>query len=154
VIGVHRSDRSEGRVTVGRSGRARIRYRLQAADADAVRFGIARAADIHFAAGARQAYPQLGRVPALSAGEQEQLVERARVGPGELRLEAFHPMGTARMGSDERASVVAPSGEAHDVPGPYIADASVFPTAVRVNPMVTIMACARRVAAGLAGRLA
>jgi choline dehydrogenase-like flavoprotein len=54
------------------------------------------------------------------------------------------------MGSDPRASVVAPSGQAHDVPGLYVADACLFPTSLRVNPMVTIMAFARRVAEGLA----
>jgi choline dehydrogenase-like flavoprotein len=154
VIGVHRSDRSEGRVTVGRSGRARIRYRLQADDADALRFGIARAADIHFAAGAREVYPQLARVPSVAPGEQERLVERARFRPGDLRLEAFHPMGTVRMGADPRGAVVDPSGESHDVPGLYVADAGIFPTSLNVNPMITIMACARQIAARVAERLA
>ncbi len=153
VIGVHLSERSEGRLRIS-GGRTRIRYRLRAEDAAAIRYGIARAADVHFAAGASEVYPQLGRVPALRPGEQGSLVEHARVSPAQLRLEAFHPMGTARMGSDPSASVVAPSGESHDVPGLYVADASLFPTAVGVNPMVTIMAFARRVAAGLAERLA
>jgi choline dehydrogenase-like flavoprotein len=58
------------------------------------------------------------------------------------------------MGADASASVVAPSGESHEVHGLYVADASLFPTAVGVNPMITIMAFARRVAAGLAERLA
>jgi choline dehydrogenase-like flavoprotein len=150
---VHLSERSEGRVRL-RRGRLRVRYRLRRDDADALRFGIARAADIHFAAGAREAYPQLGRVPAIRNGEQTALVEEARLGPGDLRLEAFHPMGTARMGADPRTSVVGPSGESHGLPGLWVADASTFPTAVRVNPMVTIMATARRTAGELAGRLA
>ena len=153
VIGVHLSERSEGRVRLSR-GRLRVTYRLRSDDAAALRFGIARAAEIHFAAGAREAYPQLGRVPALRPGQETALVENARVGPGALRLEAFHPMGTARMGADRGSSVVASTGESHDVAGLYVADASLFPTAVRVNPMVTIMACARRVASGLAERLA
>jgi choline dehydrogenase-like flavoprotein len=63
-------------------------------------------------------------------------------------------MGTLRMGSDPSASVVAPSGETHDVPGLYVADASLFPTSLRVNPMVTVMACARRIARDLSDRLA
>ena len=62
-------------------------------------------------------------------------------------------MGTTRMASDPGASVVGPSGEAHDVAGLYVTDASVFPTAVKVNPMVTIMACTRKIAAGVADRL-
>jgi choline dehydrogenase-like flavoprotein len=153
VIGVHLSERSEGRVSRS-GGRLRIRYRLRRDDATALRFGIARAADVLFAAGAREVYPQIGRLPALRSGQQTALVESARGGPGALRLEAFHPMGTARMGTDAGSSVVGTTGESHDVPGLFVADASVFPTAVRVNPMVTIMAFSRRVAVGLADRLA
>jgi choline dehydrogenase-like flavoprotein len=153
VIGVHLSDRSEGHVSLrGRS--SRIRYRLTDDDAAALRFGIARAADVHFAAGAREVYPQVGRVSVLQPGEQTLKIEQGRFRPGELRLEAFHPMGTMRMGSDPSASVVSPSGETHDVPGLYVADAGLFPTSLRANPMVTIMAFARHIAAGLAAELA
>jgi choline dehydrogenase-like flavoprotein len=152
IIGVHLSDRSQGRVSL-RGGRARVHYRLRRDDAARLSYGIARAADIHFAAGAREVFPQVGRVAALVPGEQEAVIERGRFGPGELRLEAFHPMGTARMAADPRAAVVSPSGEAHDLPGMYVADASILPTSLGVNPMITISACARRIAAGLAERL-
>jgi choline dehydrogenase-like flavoprotein len=152
VIGVHLSDRSEGRVSVAR-GRFKVGYKLTRDDAAALRFGIARAADVHFAAGATEVYPQVGRVSVLRPGEQTPLVEQGRFHPGELRLEAFHPMGTTRMGTDPLTSVVSPSGETHDVPGLYVADAGVFPSSLRVNPMITIMAVARRVASGLAEEL-
>jgi choline dehydrogenase-like flavoprotein len=62
-------------------------------------------------------------------------------------------MGTARMGSDPRRSVVDPAGQSHEVPGLYVADASVLPTALGANPMLTIMACARQIARGLASEL-
>jgi choline dehydrogenase-like flavoprotein len=152
VIGVHLSDRSEGRVSAS-GGRARITYKLTRDDAAALRFGIARAADVHFAAGASEVYPQVGRVSVLKPGEQTPLVEQGRFHPGEMRLEGFHPMGTTRMGRDPHTSVVAPSGETHDVPGLYIADSGLFPTSLRVNPMITIMAVARRIAAGIAGEV-
>ncbi len=154
IIGVHMSDRSSrGRVQVGRGG-TRIAYRLSEDDAREIVFGIARAADIHFAAGAREVFPQLGGLASIAPGEQQGKVERGRFQARDLRLEAFHPMGTARMGADAAHCVVAPTGEAHDVPGLYIADASIFPTSLKVNPMITIMACARRIATGLAERLA
>jgi choline dehydrogenase-like flavoprotein len=152
VIGVHRSDHSEGRVTVDRRGRARVRYRLEEEDAAAIRYGIARAADLHFAAGARRSYPQLAGVPSIEPGGTSR-VEDGRFSPADLRLEAFHPMGTARMAGDPRRSVVSPTGETHDVPGLWIADASLFPTSLGVNPMITILACARQVAGQLASRL-
>jgi choline dehydrogenase-like flavoprotein len=153
IIGVHLSDRSEGRVVV-RGGRTRVRYRLTGDDASRIAFGIARAADIHFAAGAREVYPQVGRLGPLEPGQQVERVERGGVRPRDLRLEAFHPMGTARMGSDPQRCVVAPNGELHDAAGLFIADASLFPTSLRVNPMLTIMACARRIARGVAEQLA
>jgi choline dehydrogenase-like flavoprotein len=152
VIGVHLSDRSEGRVALT-GDRARITYKLTDDDAATLRFGIARAAEVHFAAGAGEVYPQVGRVSVLRPGEATRLVEQGRFRPGELRLEGFHPMGTTRMGRDPRSSVVAPSGETHDVPGLYVADGGLFPTSLRVNPMITIMAVARRIAAGLADEL-
>ncbi|HEY1594532.1 MAG TPA: GMC family oxidoreductase [Thermoleophilaceae bacterium] len=152
VIGVHLSDRSEGRVALSGGG-ARITYKLTKDDAATLRFGIARAADVHFAAGATEVYPQVGRVSVLKPGEQTPLVEQGRFHPGEMRLEGFHPMGTTRMGRDPRTSVVSPSGETHDVPGLYVADSGLFPTSLRVNPMITVMAVARRVAAGVADGL-
>jgi choline dehydrogenase-like flavoprotein len=145
VIGVHLSERSEGRVSL-KGGRMRITYSLGGEDASALRFGIARAAEIHFAAGAVEVYPQLGRIARIGPNEVGR-VERGRARAGDMRLEAFHPMGTARMGADRNSCVVAPSAESYDVPGLYVIDASLFPTSLKVNPMVTIMACARRIAA-------
>ncbi|MCL4288047.1 MAG: GMC family oxidoreductase N-terminal domain-containing protein, partial [Thermoleophilia bacterium] len=153
VIGVHLSERSEGRVRP-RGSTLRMSYELGRDDAAALRFGIARAAEIHFAAGAREVYPPLARVPRLHPGEQVGAIERGRWSAADLRLEGFHPMGTARIGSDPRRSVVAPDGECHDVAGLYVADASLFPTSVKANPMLTIMACAQQVATGIAERLA
>jgi choline dehydrogenase-like flavoprotein len=152
IVGVHLADTSEGRVRV-RGGRLRLGYGLTRDDASVLSFGIARAAQMHFAAGASEVYPQVAGLGVMRAGEERGLEERA-VRPGELRLEAFHPMGTARMGTDPRSSVVAPSGETHDVPGLFVADASVLPTSLGANPQLTIMAVARRIARGVAERLA
>jgi choline dehydrogenase-like flavoprotein len=59
-------------------------------------------------------------------------------------------MGTAQMGSDPGNSVVNSWGEFHNVKGLFVADASVFPTSIGVNPQVTIMALATRTAAFIA----
>ncbi|MBV9213447.1 MAG: GMC family oxidoreductase [Actinobacteria bacterium] len=152
IIGVHVADESEGRVMVGRDGRLRLTYGLRRIDAAKLRFGIARAARIHFAAGAAEVYPQVAGLPAIGPG-QEGRVEDGRARPSALRLEAFHPMGTARIGTDPRRSVVSPTGESHEVGGLYVADASILPTALGANPMLTIMACARQVARGVASEM-
>jgi choline dehydrogenase-like flavoprotein len=151
VIGVHLAERGEGRLET-RGRRLRITYRLHKDDVQALRYGIARAAEIHRAAGATEIYPHIGRRERLKPSEIDR-IERGRPRAGALRLEAFHPMGTTRMGADPRSCVVDPSGETHDVSGLYVADAGLFPTSLGVNPMLTIMACARRIASTIADDL-
>jgi choline dehydrogenase-like flavoprotein len=73
-------------------------------------------------------------------------IEQARYGPADVTLFTAHQMGTCRMGSDPSDSVADGRGELHDVKGVWIGDASAFPTAPGVNPMVSIMALAHRTA--------
>ena len=65
-----------------------------------------------------------------------------------------HLMGTARMGSDPRASVVDAWNRAHDVPNLYVVDGSSFVTSAAVNPTCTIGALALRAADGIWDRRA
>jgi choline dehydrogenase-like flavoprotein len=149
--GVHLSDRSRGRVGLAGDGSLRITYRLTRDDARRLSFGIARAAELFYAAGAREVYPQLAGVPVLPRNRIAEL-DASPAPARRLRLEAFHPLGTARMGSDPSYSVVDPGGAVHGYRGLYVADGSLFPTSIGVNPMMTIIAMAARVARGLAER--
>jgi choline dehydrogenase-like flavoprotein len=61
-------------------------------------------------------------------------------------------MGTARMGAAPRDHACDPDGRVRRsdrgdeaVRGLYVADTSLFPTGIGVNPMLTVMALARRV---------
>ena len=69
-----------------------------------------------------------------------------------LRLEAFHPMGTARMDADPRRGVAGPDGAVHGIEGLYVADGSLLPSSLGVNPMLTIIAMAARVSRQIAAR--
>ena len=60
-----------------------------------------------------------------------------------------HHIGTARMGTDPRSSVVDASCRVHSVENLYIAGAAVFPTSSQANPTLTIVALALRLAAHL-----
>ena len=53
------------------------------------------------------------------------------------------------MGSDEDTSVTDPGGAVRGTEALYVADGSLLPTSVGVNPMMTIIACALRVARGV-----
>jgi choline dehydrogenase-like flavoprotein len=71
-----------------------------------------------------------------------------RVGP-ENTGPAFHQMGTTRMGSDPRTSVVDPSLRTHDLSNLWLVGSSVFPTGGAMNPTLTIAALALRAAEAL-----
>ncbi|MGN6202467.1 MAG: GMC oxidoreductase, partial [Solirubrobacterales bacterium] len=149
-IGVHLSDRSQGTVGLGNDGSIRAAYKLTREDADRVHFGISRAAEVHFAAGAAEVYPNIPRFGALKRGDLAAF-EAARLKTSELRLEAFHPMGTARISADPRRGVCAADGSVRGTENLYVADASLFPTSVGVNPMMTIIAFAKQVSRAVAG---
>ena len=72
-IGVHLCDESKGRVGLGSEGSLRATYKLTTADARRLAFGIARAAEIHFAAGATEVYPNIARVGVLKPGDLREL---------------------------------------------------------------------------------
>ncbi len=133
-FGLMVSDSSRGRVrAVG--GRPLIRYDLCDDDLAKFRSGLARMRELFLAAGAREVYLPL---PAGVAPERA----RAR----DLTLMAFHPLGTAR--ADARASHGVVDGDLalHGVAGLHVADGSVVPSALGVNPQLTIMALATRLA--------
>jgi choline dehydrogenase-like flavoprotein len=50
------------------------------------------------------------------------------------------------MGSSPKTSAVKPTGETWDVKDLYVADASLFPTASGVNPMLTTYSLAYSIA--------
>ena len=147
--GVHLSDKSRGRVGLAGDGSLRITYRLNRDDARKLTFGIARAAELFYAAGAREVFPQLAGVPVLPRNRIAEL-EASPPPARRMRLEAFHPLGTARMDADPAYGVVDSAGEVHGYRDLYVADGSVFPSSIGVNPMLTIIAMAARVARGIA----
>jgi choline dehydrogenase-like flavoprotein len=138
-IGLMVCDGGRGEVR-GLGRRPLIRYDLGRAEVEKFRAGIARLETLLRAAGAREVYLPLppGAVPARA---------RAR----DLKLMAFHPLGTARADARAAHGVVDGDLAVHGVAGLYVADGSVLPSAPGVNPQMTIMALATRLAYHLQG---
>jgi choline dehydrogenase-like flavoprotein len=139
-FGVMVSDSSRGSVR-SVAGRPLIRYDLVDADLRRFRYGLARMRELFEAAGAREVYLPLpdGVSP-----------EKARL--RDLKLMAFHPLGTARADVRATHGVIDGNLQLHGASGVYVADGSAVPSSLGVNPQITIMALATRLAFGLLGR--
>ena len=69
-----------------------------------------------------------------------------------LTLNALYG-GLAFLLEDARSAVTDSWGRVHGTPGLWIGDASLFPSSCKVNPQITIMALATRLADRVAGEL-
>ncbi|CAA7395560.1 unnamed protein product [Spirodela intermedia] len=129
---------------------ASLSYKLDAADEKTLQQGMERMLRILAAAGAEEVGThhrdgEVFKVKGSSLEELESYVRRAS-GRG-LRdsatpISTAHQMGSCRMGMDPRTSAVNENGETWEVGRLFVADTSVFPTALGINPMVTVQAIA------------
>jgi choline dehydrogenase-like flavoprotein len=133
-FGLMVSDSSRGSVH-SIAGRTVIRYDLDEADLQRFRTGLARMRELFEAAGAREVH-----LPLPPGVEPERA--RAR----DLKLMAFHPLGTARADARPAHGVIDGDLQLHGVQGVYVADGSAVPSSLGVNPQMTIMALATRLA--------
>jgi choline dehydrogenase-like flavoprotein len=144
-------DRGSGRVTVDEAGQPLVWYSLDdELDVRNSQRAIDAQVRLHHAAGAREIASLAAGAPTWTEGDDlEAFIARCQRTPlraGGHRLFTAHQMGSCRMGTDPQQSVANPVGELHDTPGVWIGDGSAFPTSSGTNPMITIMALARRTA--------
>jgi long-chain-alcohol oxidase len=160
LVGVLGRDTSAGRVRVDRDGSPRVRWRLNAADEARLAAGLAAAGEVLAAAGASEVFSLHRQRFAFRPGGPDnhrawaEATRRAGMGGGRAALFSYHQMGSCRIGADPTSSAVGPDHQAHEVKGLYVADASLFPTASGVNPMLSVMALAHRAAGLIAAGLA
>jgi choline dehydrogenase-like flavoprotein len=138
------SDRSRGRVA-SVLGRPVIRYDLHREDVATVHAGLRRLAELMWAAGADEVVLPIARLTRLQRDERAKL-DRLRLRRGDLRLMGFHPLGTARAAADPQHGVVDGNLKLHLMRGIHVADGSAVPGPLGVNPQITIMALATRLA--------
>lgn len=153
ACGVLVEDTRPGRVT--RSfGRPSALYNITKLDHERFLKGVELLARLHFEMGAEKVYLPFSNLTSIERPDQLPLIAKTQRSRSSLELFTVHMMGTVRMGLSKRDSVVDLNGELWDLPGCYVADASLFPTAVGTNPQVTIMALAAKIAERIATRRA
>jgi choline dehydrogenase-like flavoprotein len=128
-------------------------YRITDRDADLVARSTLLLSEALLAAGAHTVHlPFAGRAP-LHNGDDLRRARAIPVAASDIALSTVHLMGTTRIGTDPVWAVCDPYGAVHDTAGLWVADASLFPAPVGVNPMLTIMALATRAAEKIAATL-
>jgi choline dehydrogenase-like flavoprotein len=138
------SDTGTGRIRHLPGLGPQVFYQLTERDAARVVRGVELTAQALFTAGARRLLLPLEGAPLIrSPGELSRLLARP-VPRRALQLFSIHLMGTARMSADPRRGVTGSFGEFHGVPGLIVADASLFPGPIGMNPMETVIALAMR----------
>jgi choline dehydrogenase-like flavoprotein len=126
-------------------------YQMSRRDRHAVSRLLRVLAETFFAAGAREVIlPILGAIPGARAGgvtaDQLRRLDLDRLPARRLECSSQHPLGTCRMGRHRDHAVVDASGQVFGVRELYIADGSILPTSLGVNPQLSIMAMATRLA--------
>jgi choline dehydrogenase-like flavoprotein len=123
-------------------------YSFRASDAELTRLARAlkEAATILFEADAERVMPSTFRYREFKRGEPLDDLESMLKQRGNALMQTAHPQGGNRMSADPSQGVVDASCRVHGYDNLYVCDASVFPTAVTVNPQLTVMALAHHAA--------
>ncbi|KAK0623573.1 hypothetical protein B0T14DRAFT_427954 [Immersiella caudata] len=164
-------DRDTGRVFPDPvSGKPAVDYHISPFDNAHILEGMVGLAKICYVSGATEIHPFVtGLEPFVRRNKTDKLSDPSITDPdfaawiAKLKASgngypyapytSAHQMGTCRMSSHPGAGVVDFKGKVWDAEGVYVADASVFPSASGVNPMVTTMAIADWIARNVAEEL-
>jgi choline dehydrogenase-like flavoprotein len=131
-------------------GQMVVQYWLRDEDVAHLKRGLDVLAQIYFAAGARRVHVPVAGYDVLESADDLAAFRRAKLRAWDFDVSAYHPLGTARMGTDPAVSVIDADHQVHGSPGLYVVDGAAVPTAIGVNPQITIMALATRAAEKIA----
>lgn len=146
AVGVLVGTEGNARVTQALTGGPGIDYTPAKRDLAALARGLKMLGEILFAGGARRVMLNSWGYEELTNRGQLDWIDRIALEPGYLALGTGHPQGGNAMSRDPRKGVVGPDFRVHGYENLYIADASVIPTSLTVNPQLTVMGLAHHAA--------
>ena len=147
------TDSGAGRVRNVPGLGTQVFYRLTDAAAARLVRGVELTAEALFTAGARRVLLPFDGAPEVRSPDQLRTLLARPVPKASMQVYSIHLMGTARMSEDPRRGVTDSFGAVHGVSGLLVADASLFPGPLGINPMETVIALAMRNARRFLGAL-
>lgn len=145
----------QNRITVDKAGKPIVHYTFTPPVVKSFVAATRAAARIFFAAGALRVHAPEANPPAIDRRDSyrvDDLITEEHFLPGRVSISAAHLMGGCGMGRGG-TSVTDSRGRIAGFPWLRVADASLFPDALEINPYLTIMALADRVAEGVRNEL-
>jgi choline dehydrogenase-like flavoprotein len=142
----------ENYITTDRHGRPVVHYHFTKEVVHSLVRATRASARMFFAAGALRVHAPSADPNTIEAWEQDRVDERIQEAyfvEGKTTLSAAHLMGGCSMGRDATDSVTDSWGRVHGVPWLRVADSSLFTDALQINPYLTVMSLADRVAEGV-----
>jgi len=141
-------DEAGGTVRRGVGREPFVTYRMARRDRATIPKLLRALGETFFAAGAREVFPPiLGQAPVDADAFRK--LDLEHIPAMRLECSSQHPLGSCRMAASPDDGAVDGWGRTWDVDNLYLADGSVVPTSLGVNPQVTIMAMAMRIASRL-----
>lgn len=146
--------KAQGRVRPGLfGGRPRIYYNFLPEDIQTMKRALDRLIRIAFASGATSVVPGVFGLPdEIYSVDALAALHDLPEDPRRFHGICAHLFGTASMGATAEQGVVNSKGESFALPGLFVADASILPTNMGVNPQHTICAFAWHIAEDLCDR--
>lgn len=143
MAGILIRDDNNGRVAVTPMGRTSISYDLGEKELRSMAKGMEIISKMWFALGAKRIVSSHRKAMIIEKeGDIPKLVDKVLNDPKNLLLGSAHPQSGNRIGTDPGNSVVDSDCRVHGFQNLFVCDASVFPTAVGVNPQITVMTIA------------
>ena len=144
--------RPENRVAVDAAGNPVVHYTFAPETIERMVRATRTSARIFFAAGALRVHAPSADPPLIERRDMarvDELIAARHFLPGKVSVSAAHLMGGCGMGRTPADSVTDGWGRVHGVPWLRVADASLFPDSLEINPYLTVMAVADRAAEAL-----
>jgi choline dehydrogenase-like flavoprotein len=151
-LGALAGTESNGSVRATRIG-AGVKLSYEPTDGDFVKLknGVRLACEIGLEAGALRAMPATFRALEIRSPRDLGRIDTEIGDTRELSLNTSHPQGGNPISRDPTKGVVDPSFRVYGTENVYVCDASVFPSSVKVNPQLTVMALAVYAAGEITG---